>query len=369
MSTLNIIPMRDWGLGLGDIVNISGPCSAESEEQVMATCQQVAAHDIHILRAGIWKPRTRPNSFEGVGTVGLKWLKAAGEATGLPVCVEVANVKHVYEALRTGIDILWIGARTTVNPFAVQEIADALEGVDIPVMVKNPVNPDLGLWIGAFERLHRAGITKMAGIHRGFSYHGDSPYRNLPHWEIPIELRRTHPQIPIICDPSHICGSRELLADVSQKALDLNFDGLMIESHITPEKALSDARQQVTPARLGEILSQLVHRQPGTDDPQFINQLELLREEIDRIDHRLIDILAERMVIAEQIGHYKRENNITIFQSGRWGEILQDRVGYGQPKGLSKDILTEILQMVHKESIRHQTRVMNATAEPAKKAK
>ncbi|MEO1448553.1 MAG: bifunctional 3-deoxy-7-phosphoheptulonate synthase/chorismate mutase type II [Bacteroidota bacterium] len=361
MSTLDITPMKDWGLGLGDYMNISGPCSAESPEQVMETCLGVAKHDVQVLRAGIWKPRTRPNSFEGVGSVGLKWLKAAGEATGLPVCVEVANVKHVYESLRTGIDILWLGARTTTNPFAVQEIADALEGVDIPVMIKNPVNPDLQLWIGAIERIQRAGIKKIAVIHRGFSVYGDSKYRNEPHWEIPIELKRLHPQLPLICDPSHISGRRDLLVPVSQKALDLNFDGLMLESHITPDKALSDAKQQVTPERLGEILTELVHRHPDSDNPQFIGKLELLREQIDEMDHKLIEILADRMKISEQIGLFKRDNNITILQAARWSEIIQDRLEQAVQMGLSKDIMTEILQMVHKESIRHQTHVMNTT--------
>lgn len=372
MQKLTILPMSQWGLGLTDQVNISGPCSAESPEQVMETALGVAKHDIHILRAGIWKPRTRPNSFEGVGTVGLKWLKEAGKATGLPVCCEVANVKHVYEALRSGIDILWIGARTTTNPFAVQEIADALEGVDIPVMIKNPVNPDLSLWMGAFERIQRAGITKLAAIHRGFSTYEPSKYRNKPHWEIPIELRRTHPELPLICDPSHICGTREFLLPVSQKALDLNFDGLMIEAHITPDKALSDAKQQVTPERLGEMLSQLVHRHVEIDNPQFLNKLELLREEIDDLDHQLINILGKRMKIADQIGQYKKENNITILQSSRWSEIIADRVGYAANQNISRDIITEILQMVHKESIRHQTRIMNvseADVEEIKQAK
>ena len=369
MKELTIVPMKDWGLGLPDHVNISGPCSAESPEQVMETARGVAKHDVHILRAGIWKPRTRPNSFEGVGTVGLKWLKEAGKAVGLPVCVEVANVKHVYEALRNGIDILWLGARTTTNPFAVQEIADALEGVDIPVMIKNPVNPDLSLWMGAFERIQGAGITKLAAIHRGFSTYEPSKYRNKPQWEIPIELRRTHPELPLICDPSHICGTREFLQPVSQKALDLNFDGLMIEAHPNPDKALSDAKQQVTPDRLGDILEQLVHRHVEID-PQVVNKLEFLREEIDDLDHQLINILGRRMQIADQIGHYKKENNITILQSSRWSEIIADRVNYAIGKNISRDIITEILQMVHKESIRHQTHVMNemASEEEAKQA-
>ncbi|MEL6626053.1 MAG: bifunctional 3-deoxy-7-phosphoheptulonate synthase/chorismate mutase type II [Bacteroidota bacterium] len=361
MDKMKITPISEWGLGLGDQLNIAGPCSAESPEQVMASVQGVAKHDVHVLRAGIWKPRTRPNSFEGVGSVGLKWIKEAGEVVGKPVCVEVANVKHVYEALRTNIDILWIGARTTTNPFGVQEIADALEGVDIPVLIKNPVNPDLKLWIGAFERLHRAGIHKLAAIHRGFSVHGEKKYRNRPMWEIPVELRRLHPEIPIICDPSHIGGRRDLIQPLSQKALDLNFNGLMIESHINPDKALSDAKQQVTPERLGEILNDLIYRQDASDDPGFVNKLELLRESIDELDHILIEKLAQRMDIARQIGMYKKENNITILQRSRWDEIIKDRILFGKSRGLSEDILTEILKMIHQESIRHQVNVMNET--------
>jgi len=359
MENLSITPMSEWGLGLGDRVNISGPCSAETPEQVMQTVQGVAKHDVQIIRAGIWKPRTRPNSFEGVGSVGLKWLKDAGKAVDKPVCCEVANVKHVYEALRGGINILWIGARTTTNPFAVQEIADALDGVDIPVMVKNPVNPDLNLWLGALERLNKKGITKLAAIHRGFSVHNEKKYRNNPMWQIPIELKRKLPGMPLICDPSHICGNRSLLQQVSQKALDLNFDGLMLESHITPDKALSDAKQQVTPERLGEILGELTYRNLTSDNPQFTSQLEHLRDEIDDLDHKIIDQLVKRMGIARQIGLYKKENNITILQPGRWEEIISDRVGYGKKQGLSDDLLGEILKLIHQESIRHQTKVMN----------
>lgn len=368
MSQLDITPISQWGLDLTDHLNISGPCSAETEHQVMETIQGVSKHNIHVLRAGIWKPRTRPNSFEGVGSVGLKWLKEAGKAVNKPVCVEVANVKHVYEALRSGIDILWLGARTTVNPFAVQEIADALEGVDIPVMVKNPINPDLKLWIGAFERLQNKGITKLAAIHRGFSVHGEKKYRNRPMWEIPIELKRLHPNMPIICDPSHISGRRDLLLPVSQKALDLDFDGLMIEAHITPDKALSDAKQQVTPARLGEILASLVYRQMDTDNPQFTSKLELLRDEIDELDHLIIDKLAKRMQIAQQIGAYKKANNITILQAQRWNDLIADRVNYGTGQGLSEDIMANILKMIHQESIRHQTAIMNQTEELSKPA-
>jgi chorismate mutase len=360
MDQLDIIPIKDWGLGLPEHIVISGPCSAESREQVLATAEGVAKHPVHMLRAGIWKPRTRPNNFEGIGSEGLQWLKEAGTATGLPVCTEVANVKHVYEALRTGIDILWVGARTTTNPFAVQEIADALKGVDVPVMVKNPVNPDLQLWIGALERLQQAGIKKLAAVHRGFSAYGKSRYRNQPQWEIPIELRRLHPNLPIVCDPSHICGTRDMIATVSQKAMDLNFNGLMIEAHINPAEAWSDAKQQVTPEVLGELLANLVIREPQSIDPVFLNQLELLRDEIDEIDHKIIEILGDRMKIARQIGQYKKDNNITILQSKRWGEIIEDRLNFAASKQLSKDIVTEILQMIHKESIRHQTKIMNA---------
>lgn len=362
MNNLTFTPMKDWGLGLGDRMNISGPCSAETPEQVMETVKGVAQHDIHVIRAGIWKPRTRPNSFEGVGSVGLKWLKDAGRAVDKPVCTEVANVKHVYEALRGGIDILWLGARTTTNPFAVQEIADALDGVDIPVMVKNPVNPDLKLWIGAIERLQKKGLTKVAAIHRGFSVYGEKKYRNRPMWEIPIEMKRTLPDLPIICDPSHISGNRVLLQPVSQKALDLDFNGLMLESHITPDKALSDAKQQVTPEGLGEILASLTYRNRTINDPAFASQLEILRDEIDELDHQIIDQLVKRMAIAREIGTYKKKNNITILQPGRWEEIIQDRVGYGFKQGISDDILSQMLKLIHQESIRHQTKVMNEEA-------
>ena len=358
---MNIQPIQAWELSLSTPLIISGPCSAESPEQVMETAKGVAQHGVGILRAGIWKPRTRPNSFEGVGSIGLRWLKAAGKETGIPVCTEVANVKHVYEALRAGIDILWVGARTTANPFAVQEIADALEGVDVPVMVKNPVSPDLNLWIGAMERLYRSGITKMAAIHRGFTFHGHTKYRNQPHWEIPIALKRRMPEIQVICDPSHICGNRHLLSPVSQKAYDLNFDGLMIEAHPNPDKALSDAKQQVTPERLGELLGDLIRRKPRSDNPEVVEHLESFREIIDTIDYKLIETLAERMKVVREIGEYKKQNNITILQADRWNELIRDRLAQATPQGLSEDLMTEILQLVHKESIRHQTQVMNTS--------
>ena len=359
MEHLEIEKTSAWGLGLNGPILISGPCSAESPEQVMETALGVAPHGVNILRAGIWKPRTRPNAFEGVGSVGLKWLKDAGKATGIPVCTEVANVKHVYEALRAGIDILWVGARTTANPFAVQEIADALEGVDIPVMVKNPVSPDLKLWIGAFERLHRSGIRKMAAIHRGFTVYGHTKYRNQPHWEIPIEFKRQVPQMEVICDPSHICGNRHLLAHVSQKAYDLNFDGLMLEAHPNPDKALSDAKQQVTPEGLGQLVSSLVRREYNPENPETHSMLESYRDMIDEIDARLINTLSDRMKVVKQIGQYKKEKNITILQADRWDEIINNRLSQSTPLGLSDDLMTEILQLVHKESIRHQTQVMN----------
>ena len=356
---MEFIPMSKWELGLDDFSVIAGPCSAETPEQVMETALGVAQQGAKMLRAGIWKPRTRPNSFEGVGSPGLKWLKEAGDATGLPVCTEVANVKHVYEALRTGIDVLWLGARTTTNPFAVQEIADALEGVDIPVMVKNPVNPDIDLWIGAMERIEKAGITKIAAIHRGFSTYGPSKYRNAPHWEIPVELRRRLPDVPIICDPSHICGRRDLLAAISQEALDLNLDGLMIESHPNPDKALSDAKQQITPEVLGELLAGLIHREAVSNDPIFLHSLENFRDQIDEFDRKLIEVIAERMKVVRQIGEYKRDNNITILQTSRWNQIIDERMEQARSLGLGEAIMREILGQVHQESIRQQTEVMN----------
>ncbi len=343
----------------GKPIIIAGPCSAETEEQVMETAIALAKQGIDVLRAGIWKPRTRPNAFEGVGSVGLKWMKEASKATGLPVTIEVANGKHVYEALKHGIDILWIGARTTVNPFAVQEIADALEGVDVPVMVKNPINPDLELWIGAFERLNRAGVTKIAAIHRGFSSYEKTEFRNKPYWEIPIELRRRFPDLPIICDPSHICGNRTLLQSVSQKAIDLDFDGLMIESHREPSKAWSDAAQQVTPDKLVELLGSLILRKESTDNADFNSHLEDLRAKIDRVDNELLETLRHRMDLAEEIGKYKKSNKVTILQPGRWDEIVNNRLIAGRKKGLTDEFITELFQVIHEESIRKQTEIMN----------
>ena len=373
MTHLSITPLAQWEVvtELTTPLFISGPCSAETEEQVLETCIRLAKKPyVKVLRAGIWKPRTRPNSFEGIGSIGLKWLKEAGRQTGLPVMTEVANVKHVYEALRMGIDILWIGARTTVNPFAVQEIADALRGVDIPVMVKNPVNPDLELWIGAFERLNHAGITKIAAIHRGFSAYGKNKYRNRPQWEIPIELMRRIPDLPVICDPSHICGNRTLLQEVAQKAMDLNFGGLMIESHICPGKALSDAQQQIEPEIYHQLIENLTLRKTTSTDSVFLHNLEELREIINEFDDKILELIAQRMKIAEDIGHYKKANGITILQPNRWDEIIHTRSKHGKELGLSEEFVSALLNAIHKESIQHQATIMNATGskiQPAKK--
>ncbi len=338
---------------------IAGPCSAETEAQVVETARQLAQQKVDFYRAGIWKPRTRPNSFEGVGTEGLGWLKRVKEETGMKVTTEVANTQHVFEALKYGIDVVWLGARTTVNPFSVQEIADALKGVDIPVLIKNPINPDLKLWIGAIERIYKAGITRIGVIHRGFSYHGDTKYRNIPRWQIPIELKRLYPGLPILCDNSHICGRRDTLQAVAQKAMDLNFNGLMTEVHPNPDEAWSDAAQQVTPLQYKELMGHVIFRQPTTDDLEFLENLEHLRHEIDEIDEELLNLLSSRMKLAERIGEYKKRNNISILQTTRWNEILERAVAKGKVKGLSEEFVTVMLKAVHQESINHQAKVMN----------
>lgn len=344
--------------GLSDVrpLVIAGPCSAESEEQVMATAADLKKRGVKIFRAGIWKPRTRPNMFEGVGEAGLPWLKHVQTELGMYTSTEVANAKHVYEALKHGVDILWIGARTTANPFAVQEIADALRGVDIPVMIKNPVNPDVELWIGAIERINQAGIKRIAAIHRGFSAYDKKIYRNVPQWHIPIELRRKVRNMPIICDPSHIGGKRELIAPISQQAMDLNFDGLIIESHCNPDKALSDAGQQVTPEALEYILSKLVLR----DITLSTESLNDLRKQIDNLDDELMEVLSKRMRIAREIGVYKKEHNMTILQTSRYDQILNDRLAQGEHLGLSSEFMSRVLKSIHEESIRHQVNIMNS---------
>jgi chorismate mutase len=334
---------------------ISGPCSAETEEQVMETARQIASKGINIFRAGIWKPRTKPGGFEGVGSEGLPWLKRVKEETGMYVSTEVATQKHVYEALKYGIDVLWIGARTTANPFAVQEIADALAGTDIPVLVKNPVNPDLELWIGAIERLFNAGIRKLGVIHRGFSSYDKKLYRNLPQWHIPIELRRRLPELPMICDPSHIGGKRELIAPISQQAMDLNFDGLIIESHCCPDCAWSDKEQQITPDVLDYVLNLLVIR----DTNQTTENLVELRKQIDELDEQLLETLSKRMRISQEIGTYKKEHNIQILQTSRYDEILGKRITMAEQLGLSGEFMKTMLEAIHEESVRVQLKIVN----------
>ncbi|GAB4322791.1 MAG: bifunctional 3-deoxy-7-phosphoheptulonate synthase/chorismate mutase type II [Bacteroidales bacterium] len=349
--------LPDW-LGGGERpVIISGPCSAESEEQTLETARRISTTGkVSVFRAGVWKPRTRPGMFEGRGEKALQWLQKVKELTGLKVTVEVANPEHIELALKYGIDILWIGARTVVNPFSMQEVAHALRGVDIPVMVKNPVNPDLNLWLGALERLREAGITRMAAIHRGFWFFERSPYRNAPMWEIPIELKRQCPDLPMICDPSHICGTPSLLLPVAQKALDLEMDGLMIESHSNPKEALTDARQQITPEELNELINSLIIRD-SMASKNFRNRLEKLRSEVDKIDGELLQILARRMELIDELGKYKRDHNITILQLKRWSNIVEERLKMGVASGLDRDFLLRILEIVHTESIRRQSEI------------
>jgi len=356
----NIVPLSGWTRAENKPLVIAGPCSAEGEEQVLETVTQIVKHcgdKVHMIRAGIWKPRTRPNSFEGVGEIGLPWLKNAGIAVGLPVCVEVANPEHVEAALKAGIDVLWIGARTTVSPFNVQAIADALKGIDIPVLIKNPVNPDLELWVGAVERLNAVGIDKLAVIHRGFSSYQKSIYRNPPMWEIPIELRRRYPQIPIIVDPSHMGGTRDLIYVLAQQGMDMGFDGLMIESHIQPDKAWSDAKQQVTPGRLAEILNSLIVRQPEVGQDEF-QPLHELRARVDRIDAYIIELLCERMGLSEEIGEFKKNAHLAVHQAERWRQIVQRALEKGKNGGLTEEFILKLFQQVHNESIFHQTKVM-----------
>ncbi|MBP9926000.1 MAG: bifunctional 3-deoxy-7-phosphoheptulonate synthase/chorismate mutase type II [Cyclobacteriaceae bacterium] len=360
---LQLEPITSW-LKADRPVIISGPCSAETEDQMVATAKQIAATGkVHALRAGIWKPRTRPGQYEGAGEEGLKWLMRAKAETGLPVTTEVANGAHVEACLKAGVDILWVGARTTVNPFSVQEVADALKGVDIPVMVKNPINPDVELWLGALERLNKAGITKMAAIHRGFSSFEKGPFRNAPMWDLAIELKTRVPELDMICDPSHIAGARDLIALISQKALDLDMAGLMIESHINPDAAWSDAKQQVTPAILGRIIDELVPRTQTTDNKKFKDTLSILREQIDHLDDEIMQKLAARMKISEKIGQYKKENNVTILQVNRWEEIIQTRIALCKAMGLNEEFTKELLKLIHNESIQLQTKVMNAVTE------
>ncbi len=357
--TLPIDSLESWGLKNCKPLIIAGPCSAETEEQVLETARALKAQNIEVFRAGIWKPRTRPNSFEGVGATGLQWLKTVKTETGMLTATEVANVKHVYEALKAGVDILWIGARTTVNPFAVQEIADALQGVDIPIMIKNPINPDVELWIGAMERISKAGITKIAAIHRGFSSFEKLKYRNAPQWQLAIELRRRMRNLPIICDPSHIAGQADLVFEIAQEAMDLGQNGLMIETHPNPKVALSDAKQQLTPKQLFDLRNALVIRNDSSADPQFRHSLDELRTKIDLLDDELLAILQRRMNVVAQIGKHKKENNIRILQSNRWDEILQNTLAKGVEKGLSAPFIETLFQAIHQEAIDLQTHILN----------
>lgn len=340
---------------------ISGPCSAETEEQTVGTMTRLAkTGKVDIVRAGIWKPRTRPGSFEGIGTKGLPWLQRGRSLTGLPVAVEVATAKQVEDALHFDVDVLWIGARTTVNPFSVQDVADALRGVDVPVLIKNPINPDIELWTGAVERVAKAGIKQIGLIHRGFSSYGNTEYRNAPMWHLAIEMKRRSPGLMMINDPSHISGRRDILLDVAQKAIDLDMDGLIIETHIDPDKAWSDAKQQITPERLAELLDSIKWRHETTTKQDFNSALEKLRDQIDHIDDELIQLLGQRMKIADQVGKYKKENNITILQTNRWNSILEKAFAKGDKLGLSKEFITKYYDAVHMESINHQNKIMNS---------
>lgn len=333
----------------------AGPCSAESEEQVMQIAAALADKGVTFFRAGIWKPRTKPGCFEGVGKIGLPWLKRVREELSIPVATEVATPEHVEQSLAAGVDILWIGARTTANPFAVQDLADSLRGVDVPVLVKNPVNPDIELWIGALERLNNAGVTRLGCIHRGFSSYGEKIFRNAPQWQLPLELKRRLPQLPMLCDPSHIAGKRELLAMLSQEAMDLNFDGLMIETHCQPECALSDNRQQVVPAELFVILDRLVHRTTSGES----NEISHYRALLDEIDNDLMRLISKRMQIAREIGEIKREKGLTVFQPFRYKEVMERYAADSALHSLDVEAMKDIFEVIHSESIRQQLKIVN----------
>lgn len=335
---------------------IAGPCSAETEEQVMNTARQLKEKGCHMYRAGVWKPRTKPGGFEGNGEIALPWLKQVKEETGMLTSTEVAKPEHVELCLKYGIDILWVGARTAANPFAMQDLADSLKGVDIPVFCKNPVNPDLELWIGALERLNQAGIKRLGAIHRGFSSYDQKMYRNQPMWQIPMELHRRIPGLPLICDPSHIGGRRELVAPLCQQALDLGFDGLIVESHCNPDAAWSDARQQVTPDVLDYVLSLLVVR----SETQTTEGIRQLRHQIDDLDNQLLDLLSRRMRVCREIGQYKKEHNMTVFQAGRYNEILEKRGAQASLCGIDAECTAKIFELIHEESVRQQIKVVNS---------
>lgn len=343
---------------INQLLLIAGPCSAESEEQVLNIGRQLKGMPLTYFRAGVWKPRTRPGSFEGIGEQALPWLVRMKEETGLPVIIEVAHPSHIEVALKNGIDAFWIGARTTANPFSVQEVAEALKGVDLPVFVKNPINPDIGLWIGAIERVMNVGIEKIGAIHRGFSYYGKSEYRNLPRWQIPLDLKREFPKIPMICDNSHICGNRRLLYQVAQRAMDLQFDGLMSEVHNRPDQALSDPAQQLLPKDYKAIIEKLILRDVTVDKDQILMILDDFRKQIDRVDDDLIELLGSRMELSESIGDIKQDNNISIYQPKRWIETLERAIEQGKTKDLSEGFIRKLLKAIHQESISHQAQAM-----------
>ncbi|MCD4769454.1 MAG: bifunctional 3-deoxy-7-phosphoheptulonate synthase/chorismate mutase type II [Bacteroidales bacterium] len=358
---MNIIPLKNWFEDFKcDPLFIAGPCSAESEEQVIKIASQLKENaSPPVYRAGLWKPRTRPGSFSGVGIKGLKWLIRVKEEFGYKITVEVANPRHVEACLKAGIDIFWVGARSVSNPFSVDEIAGALQGVDIPVLVKNPLNPDIDLWIGAIERVARAGVTRIAAIHRGFSPFERTRYRNMPKWEIPIELRRRIINLPVLCDPSHMSGDATLVNELAQKAMDLNMAGLMTEVHHDPPNAMSDNKQQLTPVRYGEMINRLVVRNPDIDDPGFLNDLEELRNQVDSIDFQIVELISRRMEISDQLGDYKYHNNVAVLQMERWMEVLRTRNKHAARLGIDTTFTEKLLKLFHQESIRRQIEVMN----------
>lgn len=359
---LDIIPLKEWNLF--NLFNekrpflIAGPCSAESEIQIMETARGLKAMGISVFRAGIWKPRTHPNTFEGVGTPGLKWMQRVKNELGMKICTEVASEKHIFDCIKFGVDMVWIGARTTANPFLVQEIADALKDTDIPVLVKNPVNPDIDLWIGALERLNQAGVKKLGVIHRGFSTSEKIPYRNRPDWQIAIELRSRYPELPFFCDPSHMGGAKNYLQEISQTAMDLGLDGLMIESHCDPTCALSDAKQQLTPKELDEMIQKLIVREADSDSPEYRENIHQLRAKIDVIDDSLIYLLSSRMDISRQIGEYKKSNNIAILQTGRWDSLLAKVIEKGMAQGLSEKFISTVFNAIHEASVQVQNEIL-----------
>ncbi len=357
---LEINPIKEWLPHINNPLLIAGPCSLETEKQALDTAKLLAKdHRVFVYRGGVWKPRTRPGSFEGVGSIGLKWLQSVKQETGLPVGTEVANAQHTEEALNAGLDVLWIGARSTASPFVVQEIADVVKGTNAVIMVKNPVNPDVQLWMGAIERIYQAGIKNIVAIHRGFTPFRETKYRNYPNWQTFIELRRLMPNLPIICDPSHIAGKREYLYEIAQKSFDMGMEGLMIESHIDPSCALSDAAQQLTPSDLGKLLDRLIIRHENANNPDFENRLDVLRNRIDAIDTELLEILASRVEIVKEIGKYKKENNVTALQINRWTQLMDNRVNLGKKLDINETFVKILFQLIHEDSVRMQTEIMD----------